>query len=405
MSASLLAEVLRPGDRVVVGQATSEPIGLIEDMFAAAAHIADVSVFCGFSLNPAWTGTVPDALRITTYCGLGTMGALTRHGRAKIIPFAMSQLSAALAARTLPVDVVLLQVSPADADGYHSLGFAADYVWEAVHLARVVVVEVNARVPITRNSCRVHRSQIVIARESDCPLPQVQPEPAGEVQTRIACEVARLVPDGAAVQIGIGKLSDAIAHALRDRRGLKVRSGMVGDWFPALADAGAIDTDTPDACLASLAVGSGALYDWLGRSDLLGFALPERLVVPIPGSPFMAINSGIEVDLRGQVNAEFLGDRYVGASSGQPDYFRAARRSSGGLAILALPSANERGDVSRIVPRIASGYVTSLQSDVDVIVTEHGIADIRATDFEERSRRILEIAEPRLRSGLLPPTL
>jgi acyl-CoA hydrolase len=115
----------------------------------------------------------------------------------------------------------------------------------------------------------------------------------------------------------------------------------------------------------------------------------------------MAINSGIEVDLRGQVNAEFLGDRYVGASSGQPDYFRAARRSARGLAILALPSVNERGDVSRIVPRIASGYVTSAQSDVDVIVTENGAADIRATDFDERRSRIAAIADPRLRDSLV----
>jgi len=400
LSASVLADVLRPGDHVVVGQATSEPVGLVEDLFTAAAHIDNLSVFSGFSLNPAWKGAVPDALRITTYCGLGSMGALTRRGRAKVIPFAMSQLSAALAARTLPVDVVLLQVSPADADGYHSLGFAADYVWEAAQSARVVVAEVNARVPITRSPCRLHRSQIVIARESDTPLPETPPEPPGEAQTCVAREVAKLVTDGATLQIGIGKLSDAIAHALQDRRGLKVRSGMVGDWFPALVDAGAVDTSTQDACLASLAVGSGALYDWLDRSDLLGFALPEQLVIPIPGSPFMAINSGIEVDLRGQVNAEFLGDRYVGASSGQPDYFRAARRSAGGLAILALPSVNERGDVSRIVSRIASAYVTSAQSDVDVIVTENGIADIRATDFGERRSRLAAIADPRMRGAL-----
>ncbi len=400
MSASVLADVLRPGDRVVVGQATSEPVGLVEDLFAAAAQIDSLTAFCGFSLNAAWKGAVPDALRITTYCGLGSMGALTRHGRAKVIPFALSQLSAALAARTLPADVVLLQVSPADADGYHSLGFAADYVWEAAHLARVVVAEVNARVPITRSPCRLHRSQIVIARESNTPLPETPPEPPGEVQTRVAREVAKLVPDGATLQIGIGKLSDAVAHALQDRRGLKVRSGMVGDWFPALVAAGAIDSNMQDACLASLAVGSGALYDWLAQSHLLGFALPEQLVVPIPASPFMAINSGIEVDLRGQINAEFLGDRYVGASSGQPDYFRAARRSAGGLAILALPSANEGGDVSRIVRRIASGYVTSAQSDVDMIITEHGAADIRATDFDERSRRIAAIADPRQRGAL-----
>jgi len=343
---------------------------------------------------------MPDGLRISTYCGLGSMGSLVARSRARVIPFSMSQLSSALLSRIMPVDVVLLQVSPADADGFHSLGFTADYVWEAAQMARVVVVEVNASVPVTRSACRLHASQLVIARESDTPLPELPAEPIGETQMHVAREVAKLVPDGATLQLGIGKLADAVAHALKDRRGLRIRSGMVGDWFPELVDAGAVDDGSQDACLASLAVGSGGLYRSLQREYLIGFALPAQLVVPIEGSPFMAINSAIEVDLRGQVNAEFLGERYVGAASGQPDYFRAARQSHGGLAILALPSSNERGDKSRIVPRIACGYVTSAQSDIDVIVTEHGIADIRATDLDERQLRITAIADPNLRSAL-----
>ncbi len=405
MSSSVLAEHLRPGDRIIVGQATGEPVGLIEQLLALAPQVAPLKVFCGFSLNPIWTGAVPDGLRVSTYCGLGSMGKLVGRAQAQVIPFSMSQLSAALLSRVMPVDVVLLQVSPADADGYHSLGCAVDYVWEAVQMARVVVVEVNASVPVTRSDCRLHASQVVVGLKSNSPLPELLPEPIGEMQMRVARQVAKLVPDGATLQLGIGRLADAVAHALKDRRGLRIRSGMVGDWFAELVAAGAIDDaaqadGAQDACLASLAVGSRDLYGSLSHDGLLGFALPAQLVVPIAGSPFMAINSGIEVDLRGQVNAEFLGERYIGAASGQPDYFRAARRSAGGLAILALPSANERGDKSRIVPRIACGYVTTAQSDVDVIVTEHGIADIRATDFEERQSRIVSIADPRLRDGL-----
>jgi acyl-CoA hydrolase len=391
---------LRPGDRILVGQATSEPAGLVAALMQVAPHFEQLTVFCGFSLNPIWKSGVPDSLRISTYCGLGSMGSLVARSRAHVIPFSMSQLSSALFSRSMPVDVVLLQVSPADEDGYHSLGYTADYVWEAAQIARIVVVEVNASVPVTRSACRLHESQLVVGLESNSPLPELPAEPIGETQMRVAREVAKLVPDGATIQLGIGKLADAVAHALKDRRGLRIRSGMVGDWFPELIAAGAVDDGSQEACLASLAVGSGSLYRSLLQEDLLGFALPAQLVVPIEGSPFMAINSGIEVDLRGQVNAEFLGNRYIGAASGQPDYFRAARRSAGGLAILALPSANERGDKSRIVPRIACGYVTSAQSDVDVIVTEHGIADIRATDFEERQLLIASIAKPSTRLAL-----
>lgn len=400
MTASVLAEHLRPGDRIVVGQATGEPVGLVADLLELAPRFAPLEAFCGFSLNPIWKGELPDALRISTYCGLGAMGALVARSRAQVIPFSMSQLSAALVSRKMAVDVVLLQVSPADEDGYHSLGCAVDYAWEAAQVARVVIVEVNASVPVTRSACRLRASQLVVGLESDTPLPEVPPEPIGEVQMRVARAVAKLVPDGATLQLGIGRLADAVAHALKDRRGLHIRSGMVGDWFEALVAAGAVESGVQDACLASLAVGSRSLYRSLSRDGILGFALPAQLVVPIEGSPFMAINSGIEVDLRGQVNAEFLGERYIGAASGQPDYFRAARRSAGGLAILALPSSNERGHKSRIVPRLACGYVTSAQSDIDVIVTEHGIADIRVTDFEERQSLIASIADPHARDAL-----
>jgi acyl-CoA hydrolase len=400
MISSVLAEHLRPGDRVVVGQATGEPAGLVAALFELAPRVGPVDVFCGLSLNPAWEGDVPVALRVSTYCGMGTMRRMVASGRARVMPCALSQLTTLFESRKLPVDVVLLQVSPADAAGWHSLGCAVDYVWDAVQAARVVVVEVNPSVPLTRSPCRLHKSRVVVAGESDTPLPEAPAETPGEVQLRVAAQVARLVPDGATVQLGIGGLAVAVAQALKSRRGLKVRSGMVGDWFPELVTSGAIDTATPGACTASLGVGSRHFYATLSPDGPLGFAPLAHLVVPIAGSPFMAINSAIEVDLRGQANAEFLGDRYVGAVGGQTDYFRAARRSAGGLAILALPATSGRAAASRIVPRIACAYVTSAQSDVDVIVTEHGAADIRATTLEERGMLIANIADPRARDAL-----
>ena len=399
MAASVLSECLRPGDRVVVGQAVGEPVGLIAELFELAPRLGTVDVFCGLSLNPAWEAEVPDAVRMTTYCGLGTLRRQVARGRARVLPCSLSQLSSFIASGKLPADVVLLQVSPADADGYHSLGCTLDYVWDAAQVARLVVVEVNSRLPMTRGSGRLHRSRVVVARESDAPLLESPAEEPGDVQRQVARQVATLIPDGATVQLGIGGLAVAVAGALRDRRGLKIRSGMVGDWFLDLLDSGAIDTATPDACLASLAVGSRHLYASLSREGILGFALPAQLVVPIPGSPFMAINSAIEVDLNGQVNAELVGERYVGAVGGQSDYFRAARRSAGGLAILALPATTGRAAASRIVRRCA--YVTSAQSDVDVIVTEHGAADIRATTLKDRNALIANIADPRARGALL----
>ena len=382
MSSSVLADVLRPGDQVLVGQAISEPTGLVQALFELAPRIHGLEAFCGLSLNPAWSQDVPEALSVATYCGVGTLGPLVGQ------------------ARKLPADVVFLQVSPADAQGFHSPACTIDYAWDAVKTARAVVVEVNHNIPAIRCDTRIHTSKVVIAGQTDRPLPQQLEQAPAEVHRQVAAQVARLIPDGATLQLGIGGLAVAVALALRDRRGLKLRSGMIGDWFLDLLAAGALDTDGPDACLASLAVGSQALYDSLSPTGVLGFAAPAQLVQGVNGSPFMAINSAIEVDVYGQVNAEFLGQRYVGTVGGQPDYFRAARRSPGGLAILALPASSGRAATSRIVERLEGAYVTTAQTEVDCIVTENGIADLRATDFQQRRSLIAGIADARVRAGL-----
>ena len=404
MNRSVLAHHLRSGDHVVVGQTTGEPPGLVDELLALAAGLGQVNVFCGYSLNPAWGAVIDPALRVTTYCGMGAIRHIVGRGAARVIPAQLSQLTSYFESGVLKADVVLLQVSPADAEGYHSLGCAVDYVWSAAQAARVVLVEINPNVPRTRSVCRLHWSRVVVARESDLPLPEVPNEAPDERQLIIGRNVARLVPDGAIIQLGIGSMAAAVARALARHRGLRVRSGMVGDWLPELVASGAIDTTDRDACMASLAVGTRSIYDFAGADGILGFAAPAQLVAPggqAAGAPFMAINSAIEVDLFGQVNAEFLGTRYVGAVGGQSDYFRAARRSPGGLAIIALPATTAgAAPKSRVVARIAGAYVTAAQSDVDVVVTEYGVADIRATTLAERRRLVSALAEPRFHAAL-----
>ncbi len=403
MNRSVLAQHLRPGDHVVVGQTTGEPTGLVDELFALAAGLGQLNVFCGYSLNPAWGAPIDAALRVTTYCGMGSIRHIVGRGAARVIPAQLSQLASYFESGLLKADVVLLQVSPADAEGYHSLGCAVDYVWSAAQAARVVLVEVNPNLPRSRSAFRLHGSRVVVARESDLPLPELPNQEPDERQLSNGRNVARLVPDGAIIQLGIGSMAAAVARALSQHRGLRVRSGMGGNWLPALVASGAIDSTDREACMASLAVGTRSLYDFCGPDSLLSFAAPAQLVAPggpAAAAPFMAINSALEVDLCGQANAEFVGTRYVGTVSGQPDYFRAARRSPGGLAIVALPASVGAASKSRVVARIAGAYVTSAQSDIDVVVTEYGVADIRATTLAERRRLITALAEPRFRAAL-----
>ena len=419
MTTSMLAQHLRPGDHVVIGQAAAEPAGLVAELIELAPRLGSLDVFCGYSFNPMWAQVLNPALRVSTYCGLGTVRHQVARGSARVIPAQLSQLSAHFSSGKLRADVVLLQVAPVDAEGYHSLGCAVDHVWDAAQAARAVLVEVNQQMPPTRSICRLHQSRVVVARQIDAPLAEPPHEAPSEVQARVAQQVARLVPNGAAIQLGIGGLAAAVAAALVQHRGLKLRSGMAGDWLLDLLASGAIDTAHPEACLVSLVAGSRSLYQSLGAGKPLELAPVARLVAaPASGAafPLIAINSAIEADLVGQVNAELLGERYVGAMGGQADYLRAARRSPGGLAIIALPSttvakagpasdgavgANGTAVKSRIVRRLANAYVTSAQSDIDFIVTEHGAADLRATTLEERRRLIAQIADPRFRADLL----
>ena len=222
MDHSVLAHHLRRGDHVVVGQTTGEPPGLVDELFALAAGLGQLNVFCGYSLNPAWAAPIDAALRVTTYCGLGSVRHIVGRGAARVIPAQLSQLASYFESGVLEADVVLLQVSPADAEGYHSLGCAVDYVWSAAQAARVVLVEINPNVPRTRSACRLHCSRVIVARESDLPLPEVPNEAPNARQLIIGRNVARLVPDGAIIQLGIGSMAAAVARALSQHRGLRL---------------------------------------------------------------------------------------------------------------------------------------------------------------------------------------
>jgi len=211
-----------------------------------------------------------------------------------------------------------------------------------------------------------------------------------------------LVPDGATVQLGVGSLMDAVAKELRSRRGLRVRSGLVGDWLLDLHRAGSLDP-RPGSVVTGMALGSEKLYRFLDGCDFVEFApIAEQIDLSDGGacSPFISINSSVEVDLIGQLNSEVAGGRYVGAVGGQSDFFRATHATDGGLAIVALASTTPSGE-SRIVSNLGDSTVTSGKSDVDLVVTEWGVADILAASMRERVERMTEAADPRHRAALV----
>jgi acyl-CoA hydrolase len=396
-----ITDYLKAGDTVLVGQAAAEPPTLVERFVDAAGEVGNLTALCGYTLSDAWGKVTAGKPAVRTYVAHGSLRDLSAKGLLDIVPWNYSRIEELITTGQVPVDVVLLQVGPADEDGYHDLGATVDYAAVAAEHARAVLVEVNPNMPRTKAARRLHRSRVTASIPSDRPLAGSPARPPNEAELRVAARTAELIPSGATLQLGASALADAIAGELRDRRDLRVRSGLVGDWIVDLFEAGALDT-TPGSSVVGMALGTERLYRFLGETDVLYLApLHDQISAEAMARslPFVSVNSAIEVDLLGQINSEVIGGRYVGAVGGQVDFFRAARGSTGGLAIVAL-SATSASGTSRIVSSL-NGPVTTPKSDIDIVVTEWGAADVRGLSLPERVEALAGIADPRHRADLL----
>lgn len=396
-----IAEYLRPGDTVLIGQAAAEPPVLVRKFIAAAHAISGLTAFCGYTLSDVWEGISPGKPHIKAYVAHGSVRKLSAKGLVEIVPWHSSRIGEFIAAGLIRIDVVLLRVAPADAGGYYNLGATVDYAVVAAEKARAVLVEINANMPRTRSSWRLHQSRVTASVTSSRELANTRVRPPTETECSVAKNVAAFVPSGATIQLGVSALADAVARELRDRRRLRVRAALVGDWLVDLDEARALD-DSPGSCVVGMALGTQRLYKFLSDSALVRMGpIDEQLAQTALAEcdPFVAVNSAIEVDLQGQVSSEVAGDRYVGAVGGQVDFFRAVRRARSGLAIIALAATDAAGTTSRIVSAVG-GPVTTPQSDIDLVITEFGAADLRGTSYRERAERLIEVAAPQHRAAL-----
>ena len=391
-----LARVIRPGDGIVVAQACAEPKTLTEALVAQRASFPGATVFLGVNYSGVVKPEHADHLRLSSYCGAGHNRALADAGVLDIHPHPYSRFGALIRSRAIPADVVLLQVSPPNERGEHSLGLAAEYLVPALEKCRAIVAEVNERIPWTHSERLLRAGDLALAVPSSRPPVPVPYGPPGELEKTIARHAAEFVPDGATLEFGLGALPDAILGCVADRKKLRVHSGALGDGIVDLARRGVIDQT-----VGGLVFGTQKFFDFAHRNPLVQLRSSDYTHDPrVLGAieRFVAINSAVEVDLTGQVNAEVAGGSYVGAVGGALDFIRAANQSPGGVSLIVLPSAVGT-KVSRIVSKL-SGPVATPRSEAGVIVTEHGAADLRGCTLRERARRMLRVAHPAFRDAL-----
>lgn len=404
-----LSALIRPGDTVVVGQGTAEPRSLTEALVAQRHAIGRFRVFLGAVFSDTFAPEATDGIDFAAYGGIGGAARLARAGRLDVLPVQYSRLPGLFEAGIQKAEVVLLQLAPGRER--LNLGLSNDYVVQAALNARTVIAEVNDRVPWSFGGELPDGLRIDVVVETSRPPVELAPARIGPAEESIATHVAALIPDGATVETGIGAVPDAILAALSGHRELGIHSGMIGDRFADLIEAGVV-TNARKPFDAGVST-AGSLF---GTARLAAFADRNPAIRLVPTSvshgvelmsripDFRAVNSAIEVDLSGQVNGEVAGgvsgDIYVGAVGGQVDFVRAANAAPGGRSIIALPASAKGGAISRIVASLDGRPVTSLRSDADVVVTEWGVAELRGLGLAERARRMIAIADPAFREEL-----
>ncbi|MGE8065084.1 acetyl-CoA hydrolase/transferase family protein [Pseudomonas sp. NPDC089569] len=405
--ASQLRALLRPGDTLWWGQAMAEPLTLTRALVQhrhALAQGGRLRIFVSYGSSHTLLPEQSDVFDFAGCIAGGTHRKLAAAGVFDIYPGHYSQIPELIRSRTLAVDVVLVQVSPADAQGRHSLGLIQEYLPAALERARVIIGEVNPDIPWTHGGVHLKAEDFDLLVDAECaPLDAERSDPSPTEQA-IARHIAAHIQDGATLQIGIGKLPEAVLALLHDRRDLGLHSGAAGDGIVSLAEAGVLTNARKGrdvgVSVAGILMGTERLRHWADRNPALALRGTEYTHDPAVLASLqqlVAINGAIEVDITGQVNSEVAGGLYVGGVGGSVDFLRGAARSKGGLPIVALPSTAK--GTTRIVAQL-SGPVSTPRCDAGLIVTEHGMADLRGQPLSRRVQRMIDIAAPEHRAEL-----
>jgi len=349
-------------------------------------------------------------LRVNTLFTGANVRQAVNEGRADYTPCFLSEVAGLFRNGILPLDAALVHLSPPDEHGFCSLGIEVGLTKTPAESARMIIAEVNDRMPRTLGDSFIHVSRLTHVVPVSYPPLELHQGDGSEEERRIAQFCASLIEDGSTLQMGIGGVPDAVLTLLGDRRDLGIHSEMFSDGVIDLVERGVINgarkTLHPGKIIAGFLMGSRRLYDFVDNNPMVELHPTEYINDTFriaQNDRMVAINSAIEVDLTGQVCADSIGPRIYSGVGGQVDFVYGASRSKGGKPIIALPStATVKGQlVSRIVAMLKPGAgVVTTRNHVHYVVTEHGIADLYGKSLRQRARALIAIADPAFRDEL-----
>lgn len=396
--------------RVFFGHAANHPLALEKAMVENYKQYEDVEIVHWVPMSEAGY-TKPEMAGHFHYNGL-FLGASTRdsvkEGRADYTPFFFHQAPRFFSDGTMPIDVALVSVTPPDEHGFCSLGVSVGGTKPACKAAKLVIAQVNDQMPRTMGDSFLHVSEIDCFAEASIPLPELGGGKITEVEEAIGKNCASLIEDGSTLQLGIGSIPDAVLKFLGDKKDLGIHSEMFSDGVVDLYQrgvvTGACKSMSPGKMTVAFLMGSKKLYDFVDNNPVVEMRTVDYVNNPVviaQQHKMVSVNSCLQVDFNGQVNSESIGKTQFSGIGGQLDYVRGAAMCPDGKSILAMPSTAKHGELSRIVPFLPEGTtVTTTRTDVQYIVTEYGIANLRGKSLRERARLLIGIAHPKFRDEL-----
>ncbi|MBR7779615.1 acetyl-CoA hydrolase/transferase family protein [Undibacterium rugosum] len=403
-------QVLHNGDWIVVPTGVGEPPALLTALSERRRYFQNIRVAQILAVRKYgyFDPATEQHVRHVAYF----FGAASRPGgqagQIDFIPSYFSEMPMLIERGLMPVDVVFALASPMNEEGYFSLSLAADYTMAAIAKARAVLLEVNSNVPFAYGNCHVHISQVTRLIESTEPVTEVGLPVIGPVQQAIGQYVAEMIEDGSTLQIGYGGIPDAVVMQLVQKKDLGIHTEMIGDGILKLIESGAVTNRRknylPGKTVATFALGSRKLYDYMHQNPAL-----EMHPVDFTNDPYLAakndhlvaINATLQIDLLGQCGSESLGHFPYSGTGGQVDFVRAANRSRGGKAFIVLPSTAKNDSISRIVSTLTPGtHVTTGKNDMNYVVSEYGVAQLRGKSARQRVLEMIAIAHPDFRAEL-----
>lgn len=397
------------GQNLFIHTAAATPKALVEALAQRATELKNITIYQLHTEGPApYTEEIYQDTFTTNALFIGkNCRKAVNEGRVNFIPCFLSEVPIMFREGIFPLDVALIQVSPPDSKGYCSLGVSVDATRAAVEKSKMVIAQVNNRMPRTHGDSFIHIHDIDYYVEQDEELPEHTPAPLTEIEQQIGAHIAGVIDDGATLQMGIGSIPDAVLRCLDNHKDLGIHTEMFSDGVIPLVESGVVNNSQKKlhrgAIVSGFLVGSRKLYDFVDDNPMvrmldIQYVNDTKVIRKLP--KMTTINSAIEVDITGQVSADSIGTMMYSGVGGQMDFVRGASLSPGGKPIIALPSVTKGGE-SKIAAILKPGAgVVTTRAHVHYIATEYGIVNLYGKNLKERAKLLISIAHPTHREDL-----